>query len=82
MSREGEERPRLAITLGDPRGIGPEIVARALASEQVRAGCDLEIVARQWPPAAARGQGQGPAVFIGPAGRNAGAAPRFSLRTG
>src|SRR5919112_1691159 len=23
--------PRLAITLGDPRGIGPEIVARALA---------------------------------------------------
>src|SRR5262249_38362543 len=24
-------RPRLAVTLGDPRGIGPEIVARALA---------------------------------------------------
>ena len=24
-------RPRLAITLGDPRGIGPEIVAKALA---------------------------------------------------
>ena len=22
--------PRLAVTLGDPRGIGPEIVARAL----------------------------------------------------
>jgi len=25
-------RPRLAVTLGDPRGIGPEIVARALAT--------------------------------------------------
>ncbi len=29
-------RPRLAITLGDPRGIGPEIVAKALADERVR----------------------------------------------
>ncbi len=27
----GTGRPRLAITLGDPRGIGPEIVAKALA---------------------------------------------------
>ena len=26
-------RPRLAVTLGDPRGIGPEITARALATE-------------------------------------------------
>lgn len=25
-------RPRLAVSLGDPRGIGPEVVARALAS--------------------------------------------------
>ena len=25
-------RPRLAVTLGDPRGIGPEVVARALAA--------------------------------------------------
>ena len=23
-------RPRIAVTLGDPRGIGPEVVARAL----------------------------------------------------
>ncbi len=28
---------RLAVTLGDPRGIGPEIVARALADARVRA---------------------------------------------
>lgn len=29
-------RPRLAITLGDPRGIGPEIVAKALAAPSPR----------------------------------------------
>lgn len=34
-------RPRLAVTLGDPRGIGPEIAARALAD---RDGLDAEIV--------------------------------------
>ena len=32
-------RPRLAVTLGDPRGIGPEVVTRALADERVRASC-------------------------------------------
>ena len=37
-------RPRLAVTLGDPRGIGPEIVARALADGRVRDACDLVIV--------------------------------------
>jgi 4-hydroxythreonine-4-phosphate dehydrogenase len=28
---EGGNRPRIAITLGDPRGIGPEVTAKALA---------------------------------------------------
>ena len=37
-------RPRLAVTLGDPRGIGPEIVARALADERVRAACDPFVI--------------------------------------
>lgn len=37
-------RPRLAITLGDPRGIGPEIVARALADERVRAACTTYVI--------------------------------------
>jgi 4-hydroxythreonine-4-phosphate dehydrogenase len=32
-------RVRLAITLGDPRGIGPEIVARALDDAAVREAC-------------------------------------------
>lgn len=35
-------RPRLAVTLGDPRGIGPEVVARALA--QAPLGADVVLV--------------------------------------
>ena len=31
----GSDRPLLAITLGDPSGIGPEVVARALAEPRV-----------------------------------------------
>ncbi|MBA2685649.1 MAG: 4-hydroxythreonine-4-phosphate dehydrogenase PdxA [Gemmatimonadaceae bacterium] len=37
-------KPRLAITLGDPRGIGPEIVAAAIADPRVRARADLVVV--------------------------------------
>ena len=37
-------RPRLAITLGDPRGIGPEIVGKALAEPAVRGACDAIVV--------------------------------------
>jgi 4-hydroxythreonine-4-phosphate dehydrogenase len=37
-------QPRLAITLGDPRGIGPEIVAKALADPAVRHACTTVIV--------------------------------------
>ena len=37
-------RPRLAVTLGDPRGIGPEIVARALADDRVRAACSWYVI--------------------------------------
>jgi len=37
-------RPRLAITLGDPRGIGPEIVSKAIGDSRVRARCDVMIV--------------------------------------
>jgi 4-hydroxythreonine-4-phosphate dehydrogenase len=37
-------RPRLAVTLGDVRGIGPEIVARALALDELRALCDFVVV--------------------------------------
>ena len=37
-------RPRLAVTLGDPRGIGPEIVAAACADARVRAAADLHVI--------------------------------------
>ena len=37
-------RVRLAVTLGDPRGVGPEIVRKALASERVRSECDVVVV--------------------------------------
>jgi 4-hydroxythreonine-4-phosphate dehydrogenase len=37
-------RARLAITLGDPRGIGPEVVRKALADERVRALVEPTIV--------------------------------------
>jgi 4-hydroxythreonine-4-phosphate dehydrogenase len=36
--------PRLAVTLGDPRGIGPEVVAKALADDEVRSAADLVVV--------------------------------------
>jgi 4-hydroxythreonine-4-phosphate dehydrogenase len=32
--------PRIALTAGDPAGIGPEIAARAAADTRVRAACD------------------------------------------
>src|SRR5262245_39223847 len=32
-------KPRIAITLGDPAGIGPEIVAKALRHISVRRAC-------------------------------------------
>ncbi len=38
------QRPRLAITLGDPAGIGPEIILKALADSSVTQGCDLTII--------------------------------------
>ena len=37
-------RARLAVTLGDPRGIGPEIVRLAMADARVAAACDLVLV--------------------------------------
>ena len=37
-------RPRLAISLGDPRGIGPEITAAALQDSRVAAAADYVLV--------------------------------------
>ncbi|MCU0625849.1 MAG: 4-hydroxythreonine-4-phosphate dehydrogenase PdxA [Gemmatimonadaceae bacterium] len=37
-------RPRLAVTVGDPRGIGPELVQRLLADDAITDACDLLVV--------------------------------------
>ncbi|MEW6736524.1 MAG: 4-hydroxythreonine-4-phosphate dehydrogenase PdxA [Acidobacteriota bacterium] len=39
----GKAKPRIAVTIGDPAGIGPEVVLRAIADEEVRA-CSVPIV--------------------------------------
>ena len=35
---------RIVITMGDPAGIGPEIIARALASDELPAGFEFEVL--------------------------------------
>ncbi|WP_414563753.1 MULTISPECIES: 4-hydroxythreonine-4-phosphate dehydrogenase PdxA [unclassified Anabaena] len=37
-------RPRLALTLGDPAGIGPEVILKALADTTVSHNCDVTVV--------------------------------------
>ncbi|MFK0729646.1 MAG: 4-hydroxythreonine-4-phosphate dehydrogenase PdxA [Gloeotrichia echinulata GP01] len=37
-------RPRLALTMGDPAGIGPEVILKALADPEVGKICDLTVV--------------------------------------
>jgi 4-hydroxythreonine-4-phosphate dehydrogenase len=37
-------RPRLAVTVGDPRGIGPEIIRAALEDSALRGVCDMIVV--------------------------------------
>jgi 4-hydroxythreonine-4-phosphate dehydrogenase len=69
-------RPRLAVSLGDPRGIGPEIVAAARLDARVRAAADLHVIG----PAGVAGVDEPAGVWgaghdsIGDAGRAAGQA--------
>lgn len=51
-------RPRLAVTLGDPRGIGPEIVAKMLRGGRATEDADIVVVGP-------RGLGIEPAEVIG-----------------
>lgn len=41
---DGSGRPRIAITLGDPRGIGPEVTARALVDPRLTNLADFHLV--------------------------------------
>ncbi len=38
------QKPRLAIALGDPAGIGPEVILKALAHPKVVADCEITLV--------------------------------------
>lgn len=41
--------PRLAITLGDPAGIGPEVILKALADPAITQECEITVVgSRDW----------------------------------
>ena len=42
--RAADRNPLIALTLGDPAGVGPEVVAKALAQPNVRALADLVVV--------------------------------------
>ncbi len=42
-----DSRPRLAITLGDPAGIGPEVVLKALQHGEVFAACRPLVIGDQ-----------------------------------
>lgn len=44
MPRSATFRPFLGLTIGDPAGIGPEIVAKAVTQEDVRAACRFLII--------------------------------------
>jgi 4-hydroxythreonine-4-phosphate dehydrogenase len=58
-------KPRVAITVGDPAGIGPEIAARAAADPRVVSACEPLIYAPQDPPSFS------PGVLSADAGRAA-----------
>jgi 4-hydroxythreonine-4-phosphate dehydrogenase len=40
-------RPKIAVTLGDPSGIGPELAARICYDQEVRAAADIVVVGRK-----------------------------------
>lgn len=39
MGKEEQKQPKIAITMGDPAGIGPEIILKALAMEEIYQLC-------------------------------------------
>ena len=42
------QKPVIAITMGDPCGIGPEVIAKALASGEVYSACRPVVVGSSW----------------------------------
>jgi 4-phospho-D-threonate 3-dehydrogenase / 4-phospho-D-erythronate 3-dehydrogenase len=56
-------RPALGITMGDPAGVGPEIIARALARPEVAASCRPVVIGDRSVMAAALDLLHSPAVL-------------------
>ena len=46
-SAEKHNRPSLALTLGDPAGIGSEVILKALADPEVTQNCDVTVIGSQ-----------------------------------
>ena len=44
LNPTGRPKPRVGITMGDPAGIGPEVVLKAVAEEEVRGFCTPIII--------------------------------------
>ena len=42
-----QPRPHLALTLGDPAGIGPEVILKAMADSEVTRNCDITVIGSQ-----------------------------------
>lgn len=41
---QGDGQRRLAVTLGDPAGIGPEVILKALSDPEVTQNCDVTVI--------------------------------------
>ena len=41
---ENCSHPKIALTLGDPAGIGPEVILKALADPQIGQNCDITLI--------------------------------------
>lgn len=83
MNRGAGARPRLAVTLGDPRGIGPELVQAALADPSLRSLAELVVVGPAGAgvePDESVGVWSGDRQAVAEAGRLAGAAVERAAR--
>jgi len=49
VSLASRQLPTIGITLGDPGGIGPEVIVKALADEALRARAKFVVLGPQWP---------------------------------
>jgi 4-hydroxythreonine-4-phosphate dehydrogenase len=76
-------RPRIAITLGDPRGIGAEITRKALQDDAVRGAAAYVVVGAEsagWPALAAIGRWRGDRDGAAEAGRIAALSIEHAVR--